>query len=550
MQIFRLVIIVIFVITIISCTTDQNAIATMKNATIPAKEFITRYTNLVQSTGIKDTRSSRLEALKHLISEKILIDLQDNSEYLNQPHFIEQLNQIKREVLLAFYKKKEIYNKIDISENELREAYVRINEKISARHLFTRSENEAWEYYNSIMNGVTFEQLAPLVFSDDSLANNGGYLGYFTWGDMESNFEDAVFSMKPGEISKPVQTSYGYSIIKVEDRFKSPILTEHQYQIKKDKLRRLVLIQKMKQNEKKFINQLEENLKITINDSILELLSDALSSKTIAFSSSSHEISKFQYSNEILVRSSFNDWTIEETILYLSEIPLSARLKIKNTKFLKAAIKGLVIQKYLLKDAEKKGYGSDEEVEEMIKEWSRTKLYELKIKNIVESSSIDSSYIYEYYKEHKAEFITDDLYNIQEILLETKHDADIIQLKLKNGENFDNLAKKYSIRPNADHTLGISGYLPITRFGILKEGIKNSVIGKVNGPFNVSGNFVFYKVLDNKKGAELKFQEIKDGILAILRQTYQRQHFDSYFKNLIIEHNVKIDSAYLFSVKI
>ncbi|MBN2425905.1 MAG: peptidylprolyl isomerase [Calditrichaceae bacterium] len=522
----------------------------MKNATIPAKEFITRYTNLVQSTGIKDTRSSRLEALKHLISEKILIDLQDNSEYLNQPHFIEQLNQIKREVLLAFYKKKEIYNKIDISENELREAYVRINEKISARHLFTRSENEAWEYYNSIMNGVTFEQLAPLVFSDDSLANNGGYLGYFTWGDMESNFEDAVFSMKPGEISKPVQTSYGYSIIKVEDRFKSPILTEHQYQIKKDKLRRLVLIQKMKQNEKKFINQLEENLKITINDSILELLSDALSSKTIAFSSSSHEISKFQYSNEILVRSSFNDWTIEETILYLSEIPLSARLKIKNTKFLKAAIKGLVIQKYLLKDAEKKGYGSDEEVEEMIKEWSRTKLYELKIKNIVESSSIDSSYIYEYYKEHKAEFITDDLYNIQEILLETKHDADIIQLKLKNGENFDNLAKKYSIRPNADHTLGISGYLPITRFGILKEGIKNSVIGKVNGPFNVSGNFVFYKVLDNKKGAELKFQEIKDGILAILRQTYQRQHFDSYFKNLIIEHNVKIDSAYLFSVKI
>ncbi|HEC20379.1 MAG TPA: peptidylprolyl isomerase [Gammaproteobacteria bacterium] len=65
--------------------------------------------------------------------------------------------------------------------------------------------------------GESFEKLAKENSDDPGSAETGGDLGFFGRGVMEPDFESAAFSMKKGEISDPILTSFGYHIIKLTD---------------------------------------------------------------------------------------------------------------------------------------------------------------------------------------------------------------------------------------------------------------------------------------------------------------------------------------------
>jgi len=63
----------------------------------------------------------------------------------------------------------------------------------------------------------SFEDIAK-EFSEDSTAEVGGDLGYFERGQMVRPFEEAAFTLDPGEVSDIVTTEFGYHVIKVEER--------------------------------------------------------------------------------------------------------------------------------------------------------------------------------------------------------------------------------------------------------------------------------------------------------------------------------------------
>ncbi len=88
--------------------------------------------------------------------------------------------------------------------------------KVHAAHILVKTEQEAFGLLYDINHGKDF----AVVAKEKSLCpsgKSGGDLGWFGRNQMVREFETAAFAMKPGELSKPVKTQFGWHIIKVVD---------------------------------------------------------------------------------------------------------------------------------------------------------------------------------------------------------------------------------------------------------------------------------------------------------------------------------------------
>lgn len=124
---------------------------------------------------------------------------------------------IEEELVIQRYVEQEVRSKIEVSQNEIDAYFERQREEVRARHILLKTEEEALAVLAQIKAGADFDKLAKEKSQGPS-AEKGGDLGYFRDGDMVPEFSDAVFQMKKGEVSGPVQTQFGYHIIKLEDR--------------------------------------------------------------------------------------------------------------------------------------------------------------------------------------------------------------------------------------------------------------------------------------------------------------------------------------------
>ncbi len=109
-----------------------------------------------------------------------------------------------------------------------------------------------------ILNGEEFGALAKEFSMDPGSASSGGNLGFFKRGELAPEFEATAMSLKPGELSMPVETDFGFHLIQLIERRGNSFNSRH-----------ILIIPNSSDNDVVLAKEYLDSLKLSIqNDSI------------------------------------------------------------------------------------------------------------------------------------------------------------------------------------------------------------------------------------------------------------------------------------------
>jgi len=137
-------------------------------------------------------------------------------------------NKIKNQLSISKLTRSIINKNPEITDEEIGKYYesnkesFNMPEQVRAFQIVVKTEEEAYKIYKELKKGKKFEELA-MVHSITPEGVKGGDLGYFSRGSMPKVFDNVLFKLRQGRISKVVASEYGYHILKVTDKKKSSI---------------------------------------------------------------------------------------------------------------------------------------------------------------------------------------------------------------------------------------------------------------------------------------------------------------------------------------
>jgi peptidyl-prolyl cis-trans isomerase D len=139
----------------------------------------------------------------------------------------------KRNLAILLLDSTKVEQGINPSDADLQTAYnaslerFRTPEEVQVRHILittdattsdAQAQAKATDVLKQLKAGANFAELAKKYSKDPGSAQKGGDVGFIARGQMVKPFEEAAFSMKPGDLSGLVKTTYGYHILQVEAR--------------------------------------------------------------------------------------------------------------------------------------------------------------------------------------------------------------------------------------------------------------------------------------------------------------------------------------------
>jgi len=179
--------------------------------------------------------------LKNMVTVIVVSDIAKKKNFDKKADIGKQVEIIMNEYLARAYVEQEILGEVTVSDEEI-EKYYRVNpsafespERLRVRHILitvkpgasdeekNAAKKKTTDILERVKKGADFAKLAEEYSEDPGSRQKGGDLGYITRKTTMPELEEAAFALEVGGVGGPIETAFGFHIIKVEEKKKASV---------------------------------------------------------------------------------------------------------------------------------------------------------------------------------------------------------------------------------------------------------------------------------------------------------------------------------------
>jgi len=203
---------------------ENTAAATVNGVAIP-QERVDLRAKVVAAQGQPDTPETRKAIREDLVNIELMSQEASKRGLDKQTETVQQLELARQSVLVGAFVQDYVKTH-PVSDEMIAQEYSKVKSSLgskeySVRHILVEKESEAKAIAAKLKKGSSFDKLAKASSKDAGSKEHGGDLGWVPVGNIANTFvkpfADALLNLNKGQVSEPVQSQFGWHIIKLDD---------------------------------------------------------------------------------------------------------------------------------------------------------------------------------------------------------------------------------------------------------------------------------------------------------------------------------------------
>ncbi len=411
----------IFILMLVSCkkteiaNTDRDLVQVGK-LSLDKQVFINRFRlskNFAEAKSI--TRDDVVNFIdEYFVKNYLLVNKVIDQGSENEKEIKEDLERLKRRAMTGMngpLYRKVIPSSVEVSEQEIKDLYDKSNYMVKIAYLRVSSKHLADSLYNALQKGADFGEIARKYSLDIHTYEHGGEVrNYIQPGSLDPEFEQAIFSLKEGQISKPIYLSGWYSIVKVIK--KKPIEKKPLEQMRAQLKQRLQQF-KMNQIRNNYIDSLFIKYHVKVNKELFPYIKKAFVPLDRVGQLKIEAIPKDKQ-QEALVTYDGGKFTLLEFVKTYNSSNAASRVPLRYDDEIENHIKTLIIGHLMYADAVARGLLDDEQFKYIYNRMRIQKLEREALKRLVNDQiKLTDDELKAYYEQHKQQWNNQDFEKVK-----------------------------------------------------------------------------------------------------------------------------------------
>jgi len=468
----------------------------------------------------------------------------------------------------ALYKK-EITDKIKISDKELLQAFYRNRNLLKVNFIFSEDENEIQKIYNMLTQGIVFDSV--LIVRPEFDEQNEPW--DVVYGQMDSAVEDSLYNLKVGKFTAPIFTPDGWYIFRLTNKIESLLNTAEDLQNSNLEAEKIIKARKSQKLHLKFFEEFFSDKNVDVNPVLFESLAEKISNrfewKKDKYLLSDNNLFNLLAEDVITIENEFGRDSLKSIFINFNRDPLTLKQFFRILAFdgfvaeeydiqfirklLDTKTRQIIERELLAREGFKRGYNLLPEVQAEVNMWSDNYLFQVLKNKFLDSVSVSDDEVYNYYKQLNKEEKYPQLVNIVEILTDSVEIVDAILKEIEDGKDFNELAKRYTKREWTKENGGEFGFFPSSLHGEIGKIAASMEVGEIYGPLKVPEGYSIFKLIDKRDSVTTPpqpYEKFKDEYKRELLFSKSKLKMDSFTVDLAIKYGVGIDFDLLESIQV